>query len=101
MASRRANHLNFLTHRSDDRFLIHDRTDNANVTGVNFGFWKLEYDSARDEFRVRLYANRNDAEDAYLAQSDVTDAATLPATVTVNEANDSGVSGTIYIDGVR
>lgn len=97
MSDRRANHLNIMQDDSDEHFLVANRTDNADVTGADFGFVKIYYDGV-GSFQVTLYASDKTT---VVAQSANLATSSLPATVTLAEYLGSGVSGTIDIDGVR
>jgi hypothetical protein len=98
MASRRANYLNFFGHLSDDKFQIRDRADNANITGATFGWFRLDHSNSTSQFQIKMYADQDDADT--ICESAITATSSLPATVTLNETNSSGASGSIYIDGV-
>jgi hypothetical protein len=96
--SRRANHLD-LWEGSDEKFILHTRTGNASVTGIDFGFWRFEYNNATQEYRVSLYADKDDADP--VAQSAELDATLLPDTVDLAEYGGSGVTASVFVDGVR
>jgi len=101
MSGRRSSHINFWwDDTSDDVFQIYNRTNNAQVTGARFGWFKMEYDSVRGEIRLRFYANKNDAAGDYQADSGGVLTSTLPASVSLAEAASSGVTATVYVDGL-
>jgi hypothetical protein len=88
-----------LSTTDNGEFIIYDRTDNADITGATFGMIKIDHASGSSQFQVKMYAAYGDADT--VCESAITATSSLPATVTLSETNDSGVSGTIYIDGVR
>ena len=96
---RRASHINYCQHLSDNKFIVLDRIGNADVTGAHFGWFKMDYSSGSDQVQVALFASSTDAEP--VAQSVVVNRSTLPAVVTLGEYGSSGVSAEIYVDGVR
>ncbi len=59
---------------------------------------RMDYSEATDEFQVKVYDQKTDANT--ICESARIDVNTLPDTVTLSEANGSGVSGTIDLDGV-
>ena len=71
---------------------------NAQVNGLDYGWFKMEYAESIDSFRVSLYADHDDANPA--AQSSILGAATLPDTVSLAEYGGSGVTATIDIQGI-
>lgn len=94
-------HINFSVALSSDKALIDTRSGNAVVSGLDYGWFKIDYDSASDKIRVRLYANQNDSD--YDAGSAEIDASTLPQTISLtdNSGKTGTVTATITIDGVR
>lgn len=98
--SRRASHLNIWQDVSDQKFLVLTRTNNGEVVGgPDFGWYKLEYSEDTAQFQVSFYENANDANP--VAQSDQIYTNTLPDTVTLAEYGGSGITATIYVDGMR
>ena len=101
MSGRRSSIINYLEGASSAVSYIRDRLGNAQVEGRRDGWFKIEHDRNRSEIRVRFYAERDDAEGAYLAESAVIPIASLPAAVALIPAGASGVSAILTIDGVR
>jgi hypothetical protein len=102
MAGRRSGHLNIYEGLSACKFIVHDHSNNAQVTGSTFGWFVMEYDSVLTKFRVKYLADADDSlTTEVLAQSTEILASTLPASVTLAAVGGSGVSGTITITGVR
>lgn len=90
--------INVLLTLSDFKFNIRSRTGNAQVTGKDYGAFKLEYSESNDKMYAYFYENQNDADP--VAVSDIVDVSTLPGTVTLNEYDGSGVTATIDVEGV-
>jgi len=102
MAGRRSGHLNYWEGLSTNKFIVHDHSNNAQVTGSTFGWFVMEYDAVALTFRVKYLAAANDNPlTAMLAQSGNIAVATLPATVTLSAVGGSGVSATITLTGIR
>ena len=92
--------MNILFYESDAKFKVTPRYHNADLTiGTTSAHVRLDYSEATDEFEVKVYAQKTDANT--ICESARADVNTLPGTVTLSEANGSGVSGTIDVDGVN
>lgn len=85
---------------SDNKIRIVDLADNADVTGADFGWLVVEYDSSSEQVRA-LLLDQSDGLGAPVAQSDPIASSSLPATLTLNEVGGSGVTASVTVDGVR
>lgn len=90
--------LNVLLTLSDFKFNIRARTGNAQVSGLDYGAFKLEYSGGGNEMRASLYANQDAADP--VAQSADIDVATLPGAVSLAEYDGSGITATLDVEGV-
>ena len=99
MTGRRSTHVSLMEDQSDQVTVV-PRLGNAQVTGRDFGWFKIDHDRNLQQVRVRFYGNRDDAAEAHLAESSLINVALLPATITLAEVNGSGVTASIQVRGV-
>lgn len=94
--------INYYEHLSVGRHLVANRGNNAKITAgsLRHGWFKLDYNPKLLTVTASLFTNQNDAVGTELAISSAIAVASLPTTITLAEANSSGITATIDVDGI-
>jgi len=97
----RSSHINYLCDDSDGVFIIQTRSGNFQITGAEYGFIILQHSISGATMRALFVTSKAQSLAAPSAASAEIATSSLPATITLNEVNGSGISGTGYVDGVQ